>query len=158
MIHKPNARRDAAVCVSKTTRQDMLVSVGELEAALARATFDREDKWLQQVLKSLSRLHEALTRQSIELHSDDGLMAEIVHETPRLSARVDQLRDQHATVLAEIESLRDQFATEQQSQLHPNVTDMRSRVEKLIAKLRQFQTVETDLAYEATLVDIGVGD
>ena len=151
-------QRDIAVGGSKRTRQGMLTAIRRLEEALARATPNRATAWRDEVLKRLTDLESAMTSQAAELRGDDGLMADLILENPRLSTRVAGLRDDYDRLVVEISGLRNEFATERAAEISSNVVDIRSRLASLIDDVRRFQTTETDLIYEAIQVDIGVGD
>ena len=153
-----NTRRHVAIGGSKQTRQGMLAAIRSLEEALARATPSREGPWRDKVLKRLTELELSMAVQASELRGDEGLMADLVLENPRLANRVAQLRDDYDRLVGEISGMRNEFATERTAKISSNVADMRVRLAKLVDDVRHFQSTETDLIYEAIQVDIGVGD
>lgn len=150
--------REMAVGGSKRTRQGMRIGVQKLEKALARATPTRETPWRDDVLKQLTELESVMTAQAAELRSEDGLLADLLLQHPRLARQIAELRDAYDRLVANIRELREKFATERISQISSNVAEMRRRLAKLIEDVRDFQATETDLIYEAIQVDIGVGD
>ena len=151
-------QRDIAVGGSKRARQGMLVAIRSLEEALARATPSRETPWRDEVLERLKELESNMTSQAAELRGDDGLMADLILENPRLANRVTQLRDDCVRLVGEINGLRNEFATERTAEIRSNVAEIRVRLANLIDEVRRFQLTETDLIYAAIQVDIGVGD
>ncbi|NNE00749.1 MAG: hypothetical protein HKN47_25820 [Pirellulaceae bacterium] len=156
--HMNLVRRETAVGDSKRIRRGLLAAIGALESALARATHTRQKQWRDDVIDAVNQLRETLRQHAVELHGDGGLMAEIVLETPRLRARVERLRRQHDRLIYELDAVKMELSTEQRAQMTPNIREIRQRVERLVARLRDFQFMETDLIYEAVQVDIGVGD
>lgn len=148
------SRRDRAVSASRTTRERMLQAMHVLEAALARPAPRRRKAWRSAVAEVLKELEVIMQHQSGELSAQDGLMDELLHETPRLENRIQQLRHQYQDLLHQIRSLYEEFTSEEQTQF-PDIADIRQRLSWLVVALRHFQSRETDLVYEAIQVDIG---
>lgn len=78
-------------------------------------------------------------------------------DAPRLDNQIEDLRRQYADLVREIGSLREEFLSGGKGGW-PNVAEMRKRLAELLTALRDFQSRETDLIYEAIQVDIGAVD
>lgn len=143
---------------SQQTRTRMIRSMQSLEHALAMATYTRESKWRNHVVRTLKRLHDSMTAQASELRGESGLLAELILETPRLSSRINRLREDYDQLVKRIDALHSEFSAEETRKTMPNIADMRERIAELITDLRKFQSEETDLIYEAIQVDIGAAD
>ncbi len=152
------SRRDQAVDASQLTRQLMLKAMHVLESALAKPAPHRESAWRTAVVKALDVLGKTMQRQSADLSGEEGLLADILNEAPRLENRVQQLRRQYDDLVRQIGSLRTEFSSSSVPDGSSDVSDVRQRLAWLLTALRHFQSRETDLIYEAIQVDIGVGD
>ena len=150
-------RRTQAVGSSRDLRDRMLKAMGQLEAALAIASVQRETTWREQVRQSLDTLEETMRNQSTDLTGEDGLLAELLLEEPRLDPRVERLRQHYAELMQQIHDLQSQFAI-RQTESPAAVSQMRDQLGAFVTALRQFQYEETDLIYEAIQVDIGAQD
>ena len=150
-------RRTQAVGSSRDLRDRMLKAMHQLEAALANASVQRETTWREQVRQSLDTLEETMRNQSTDLTGEDGLLAALLLEEPRLDPRVQRLRQHYAELMQQIHVLQSQFAT-RQTDSPVGVTQMRDQLGAFVTALRQFQYEETDLIYEAIQVDIGAQD
>jgi hypothetical protein len=150
-------KRDAAIQASRDDRARMLKAMTALEASLASGAVSRQVAWQQRVTTALGVLEEAMKTQTQELTSGKGVLAEILDKAPRFERQVRHLRDQYADLARQINSLREQFTNDDDSEF-PDVGEIRQRLAWLITAIRHFQARESDLLQEAFCVDIGVGD
>jgi len=155
-VDQPSAR-GRAVDASRLTRERMLKAMRVLESALAKAAPHRETAWRTAVVTALGALERTMQDQSAELCGDEGLLADLLLESPRLDNGIDALRREQADLVRQTGSLREEFLSSDEDHL-PNIADMRQRLARLLTALRDFQARETDLIYEAIQVDIGAAD
>jgi hypothetical protein len=145
---------DAMVGESRLTRERMLGAMRALEAALAKPAPNREAAWGSFVLQALSTLEDVMLRQAIELEDEDGTLAAIARDQPRLLRRIQQLREQYQDLVRQIHSLHEQLSAEDL----PQTGEIRQRLAWVLTAIRHFQSKETDLIFEAISVDIGAAD
>lgn len=157
MTTTDHSSRGRAMDASRLTRERMLKAMHVLESALAKATPRREPAWRTAVVTALGVLERTMQEQSVELCGDEGLLADLLREAPRLDNRIEDLRREYSDLVDQISSLREEFLSEDEEHL-PNVSDVRQQLTLLLTVLRDFQSRETDLIYEATQVDIGAID
>lgn len=156
-VRANQSTRDQAIDSSRLTRERMLKAMRVLESALSKAAPRRESAWRTAVVTALGALERTMQEQAGELCSDEGLLADLLVESPRLDNRIEALRREHADLVHEIGSLREEFLSSDEDHL-PNIADMRQSLARLLTALRDFQARETDMIYEAIQVDIGAGD
>ena len=159
MVPKTNAERDdshseqAERSQAASEEQYRIgVAVRELEDVLATASWKRDQAWKEAVHDALLAVQRVLraTRQSA--NAEDSLLSQVAKEAPRLEPRTRRVRDEYAELERVIGSLCDQLGTQSE------VEDVRQRLRWMISALRRVETKETELLYEAFLVDIGDGD
>ena len=88
---------------------------------------------------------------------DEGLLAAIEHDEPRLRRRVAELRQRYRAVQEDVTALNRQLDTIKAPD-KIDVTDIRQKLERIASELRYQRARETDLVYEAYAVDLGEGD
>ena len=145
---------DAMVGESRLTRERMLGAMRALEAALAKPTPKREAAWASLVLQALSTLEDVMLKQATELEDEDGTLAAIARDQPRLLSRIQQLREQYEDLVRQIHSLHEQLSANDL----PQTGEIRQRLAWILTAIRHFQSKETDLIFEAISVDIGAAD
>lgn len=86
----------------------------------------------------------------------DGYMSEVLAVAPRFSREVEQLHQQHAKFLEQLDLLRDRLKTT--GEQDASWTEAQQDVEAFLAELQAHENRETDLAQAAFEDDVGVGD
>lgn len=150
-------QREIAADDNRTQHIRLTFSMHRLENSLGQAAPGREEKWLSDVDKALELLIVAMNESKEIVCRDDGLIEEIKHTTPRLLSRIVNLRDEFDGLFQQATTLRDQLK-QAANRSNTAFTDLRQRMDWLLSGLRHHQAKETDLIYEATNVDIGIGD
>ncbi|MFN8643409.1 MAG: hemerythrin domain-containing protein [Candidatus Binatia bacterium] len=102
-------------------------------------------------VERLSHLAQHL-REHFALEEAGGYLVEVVLQRPGLQTRVDSLQRQHATLLAEAESLTRDLLGAQPAH------DALSRLVRLLEALRRHENGEHDLFQQAFSDDLGSGD
>jgi uncharacterized protein YhaN len=133
-------------------RGKLIILMNNLEAALAAASFKREDQWNGVVQCELQELQIALRDSRFELNSKEGLFAEIAADHPRLIHRIDNLKQEFSDLERQITTLKDQFRQLDQAL---EVADIRERLSWLLKALRHAQAKENELVFEAIGRDLG---
>lgn len=136
-------------------RHDELTTAIEgLERALAEAGVHRERPWSKRASSALD-----LVRQMIRAHAEDveasrGLFDEIQSVAPRLSRRVDRLREEHASLSVRASELADSLSALDEI----DVARLRRTAAPLLSDLRAHRASEADLMFEAFWMELGAAD
>jgi hypothetical protein len=130
-------------------RSDLLVAMRELEDKVARSSVQVEP-WAEEVRFAFGGTRFALQAHIDEVEAPGGLLPEVLAETPRLTAAVDELINEHGELIEACE--RVSRALEAQP-LDPEV--VRRRVIGLLGRLTIHRQKGADLVYDAYNVDIG---
>ena len=140
---------------SRSERDAMLAAMARLERALSRAAPERSEAWTEEVAAGLDALREAMRTHVLVADAEDGLLIEILEEEPRLATQVEALRKDYVELERIAAMMRDELLDEGQPQ---EAAKARAALRQLLGELRTHQSRESDLIWEAFLVDIGVGD
>ena len=133
-----------------------LAAIERVEGSLASAAPGRQRQWLSEVHEAVAALEEAMSDQSSDTDDENGLMAEIERNEPRLSHQVQRLRREYHELRQQLAALRSQL--DPSSQTTPDYAQIRERVGMLLAAVRHYRGRENDLVFEAYEIDLGVGD
>ncbi len=140
---------------SRHDRNTSCDALHDLENALSAPAPGRHRAWLDDVGTSIDHLLDALTAQAFTDADSASLLSDIAADQPRLAGRIEQLRDDHREIVAELRTIRDLIDAD------PDATDaaaLRDRLADTARRFRRHRTQEADLVYEAVNVDLGVGD
>ncbi len=135
-----------ALEAAKKRRREVADAGVEVEEAIARPKSSPD--WSAAVAAALAELDDAFRSHCDEVEATDGLFEEIAAEAPRLEHQIAELRRRHAEIVAEIERVRAELPG-----LDPD--EVRTRAESLLVTLSRHRAQESDLVWEAYMVDIG---
>lgn len=121
-----------------------------LELAIASPA-KGNDVWLKQVNEDLEDLTKALVDHIHVTESDDGLLAQIIEDAPRLVPDVDVVLADHAEILEAVDLAKDTIGHASSD----NISDVRAAALALLARLFEHRQRGADLVYDAYNVDIG---
>lgn len=142
----------AAYAASREDRDRTHQAMSRLQESLARASAGEE--WLGWVASGLAALAAAMAEELAELKRPDSLLALIASGHPRrFGSRIRILREQYDDLVRQVASLLEQFAQSDGTGLTPG--DIRHRVGWIISALHHCRAQQTDLVYEALLLDLG---
>lgn len=131
---------------AQARREEMEERIAALERALAAAT--GASGWASSVQFRLVDLRGALAAHVVAVEAPDGLLAEIVDGAPRLANAVQRMKDDHAALAEEIDSLVESALTVEPATL-------RERGLELMRDMVLHRHRGSDLVYEAFARDIG---
>lgn len=143
-------RRPAAP--SRSERDVGNDALRELEEALSSPAPGRVDAWRDRADAAITQLIVALNHQHRSDDDEHSLLSEVAREAPRLVPRIEQLREEHRRIRADL--LDAQAAV----RAGADVEEIRDRLSDIGRRYRRHRTAEADLVYEAVNVDLGVGD
>ncbi len=135
-----------ALEAAKKRRRELADAAAEVEDAAARPKSSPD--WPVAVAAALAELDDAFRTHCDEVEADGGLFDEIAEEAPRLEGQISELRRRHAEIACEIERVRNRCG-----RLDPD--DIRTQVASVLGMLSRHRQQESDLVWEAYMVDIG---
>lgn len=130
-------------------RLDLMLAMQGLEKAVASAAPDQET-WLADVRSTSSDVMAALRAHIDEVEGEDGLLAEMRFDAPRLTHMVEDLEREHQDLLAACDRLEEALYADS-----PDIRRGRRRALRLLGQLSLHRQAGADLVYEAYNVDIG---
>ncbi|MDF1594854.1 MAG: hypothetical protein P1T08_01970 [Acidimicrobiia bacterium] len=135
-------------------RAVLLDAAAGLEFAIA-SPVGRGVAWRELVDGELHRLRAALADHTNAVESDDGLLADIVHQAPRLSNLVKLLRKDHLEMDARIGDIIHMVGAVPVDEPDEAGDEIRIATLELLGKLSRHRQKGADLVYRAFNVDIG---
>lgn len=142
---------------ARVDRDALVLAMQSLEAALASPAPGRERLWLMQVANALDGLAEAMRQHLTSTEGPGGLYQAVDQTWPTLAYRAQRLRKEHASLVDQVNALRQQCTCYGPDET-PDYHDLRRRAHWLLTALRHHQAAEADLIFEAFYTDIGIGD
>ncbi len=139
---------NVALSLAGRAREELSIAASRLERSLASP---RTDLWVKQVEEDLHDLRDALTRHIAITESDDGLLAQIVDDSPRLVPEVDIILAEHSELCEAVDLAADIVHMADPERIY----DIRTTVLDLLGRLYAHRQHGADLVYDAYSVDIG---
>jgi len=143
-----------ALTAAARQRAVLLDAAAGLEFAIA-SPIGRGIAWSEHVDGELHRLRGALADHTRAVESDDGLLAEIVMQAPRLSNRVALLKKEHLAMDEQIGEIIRMAGTMSMDALEESADEIRDKTLELLGRLSRHRQKGSDLVYRAYAVDIG---
>ncbi|HSR44906.1 MAG TPA: hypothetical protein VLT15_06720 [Acidimicrobiia bacterium] len=135
-------------------RAVLLDAAAGLEFAIA-SPIGRGAAWREHVDGELHRLRGALADHTREVEGEDGLLADLVHQAPRLSNRVKMLKKEHRELDEQIGEIIHMLGAMPMDGLEDATEDIRERTLALLGKVSRHRQKGADLVYRAYDIDIG---
>lgn len=134
-------------------REALLGAAASVEAALAAPASD--PRWRDRLGERLATLHATLDEHVTAAEADDGILAQVRDEAPRLSNQVDRLAAEHGTITDATERLIDRLEGAPTDQVAGEAESVREQAVELLAAIVRHRQLGADLLYEAYNVDVG---
>lgn len=134
-------------------REALLGAAASVEAALAAPASD--PRWRDRLGERLATLHTTLDEHVTAAEADDGILAQVRDEAPRLSNQVDRLAAEHGTITDATERLIDRLEGAPTDQVAGEAESVREQAVELLAAIVRHRQLGADLLYEAYNVDVG---
>lgn len=134
-------------------REALLGAAASVEAALAAPASD--PRWRDRLGERLATLHATLDEHVTAAEADDGILAQVRDEAPRLSNQVDRLAAEHGTITDATERLIDRLEGAPTDQVTGEAESVREQAVELLAAIVRHRQLGADLLYEAYNVDVG---
>jgi hypothetical protein len=136
-------------------RAGLKSAMSGLEIAIAAPAPGREDEWTHGVRDAVTVLHEVWTRHVLDTEAPGAFLDELVEASPRLANAALRLREEHATILADLLRIEDELARLPVG--GDRVEALRTDLTNVLVALARHRQRGADLVYEAYDVDIGGG-
>ena len=141
---------NAGLVTARERRNDLRQAMAWLENRVARPAATAT--WATDAEAALLELEAALDAHIAEVEGEDGLLASIVADAPRLSGQIAEMRGQHD----ELRAGCDRAITSLHGRVDPAL--VRRRVTSLLGRLAMHRQLGSELVFDAYNVDIGDGD
>ena len=139
-------------------RADLYQAILGLEQAASRPAVAREEEWLTGVIEALDDLEGEILDHIEITERHDGLYAEIVEAAPRLSLKVQLLRDEHPQMQEATSSLKARLTAARDGDALSVDDTARDEIQRLLGRLVKHRQRGADLVWEAYTRDIGGAD
>ena len=136
-------------------RAGLRAAMDELERAIAAPGGGRHAVWVRGVRVAVETLGAALEKHVTATEAEGGLLDDVLHSVPRLAHRIDQLRDEHQSLLAATDAVAKALAGDEAS---VSVDQIRDDVVSLLGGLVRHRHRGAELVYDAYNVDIEAAD
>lgn len=152
MSETASTSRQARLDELRLHRAELRESIDTLEQALAAPAPADRSRWAERVQGALAGL-SADFRVHVEItEGPDGLYAELLDTSPRLSGTVDRLTHEHTRITEQVDAL---LAAVSAADGRVDVDKVRDLGTALIGTLVRHRQRGSDLVYEAYESDIG---
>ncbi len=131
---------------AKKRRLELHDAMAGLEWALARAS--EATDWRVAVIESLHNLLSAYRSHSDEVEAPNGILNDLLVDAPRLSNYVAILKNDHMTIMGDLEALLSDAA-------EIPVSELREIATSLLGDLVRHRQMGADLVWDAVNLDIG---
>jgi len=136
-------------------REELRDALGEAERAISRPAPGRVGAWTSDVEKALIRLDEAFAGHIVVTEKPGGLYEDLLHRAPRLSRKVDRLREEHGTIAQRLEAIIERVQEgDVDTEVWP-LDEVRDDIQRVLGAMVRHRQVGADLIYEAYFIDIG---
>jgi hypothetical protein len=135
-------------------RADLHHALVGVERAISSPAVAREGDWTKDVAIALRDLREALVEHIEVTERESGLYEEIRQRAPRLSNKIDQLRDEHPEIREAASALIDRLDTDGVGERWP-LPAARDELQRLLGRVVRHRQLGADLVWEAYNLDIG---
>ncbi len=140
---------------SRAHRRGVQKACVELEHALARPVGKNSQQWSADTAARFRDLADAFRHHAEQSEGPDGLLREIVESAPRLTHAVDQVKEEHEDLLAEMARLEAMTADDD---ARSNLDEIRKDALQLRQDIEGHRQRGADLIYEAYSVDVEGGE
>lgn len=138
-------------------RADLYQAILGLERAAARPAVAREEQWVMGVIEALEELEREILDHIEVTERPDGLYAEIIHAAPRLSHKVQLLRDEHPQMREAASAFKARLTATSFGDAR-SVDAARDEIQHVLGRLVKHRQLGADLVWEAYSHDIGGAD
>jgi hypothetical protein len=128
-------------------RVDIHAALVDIEEATSSPAIGREEEWAHDVVERLTRLREMTERA-------EGLYDEILQKAPRLSDKVDHLKEEHPVIRDGISEILARLRTNPVGTTW-SLQEARDELRSILGRVVRHRELGADLVWEAYSLDIG---
>jgi hypothetical protein len=151
---KPSEKVTPTLGKTARRREDLYRSILALERAAARPAAEREGEWTGGVIEALAALEREILEHIEITEGPEGLYDEIVESAPRLSHKIQRLREEHPQLQEATTTLKSRLETKPVGD-ERSLAEARDEIQRLLARLVKHRQLGADLVWEAYGLDIG---
>lgn len=135
-------------------RADLHAALVEVEQAISSPAVGREADWVKEVVLHLEDLGRTIQEHIEVTERPEGLYGEISHKAPRLSTKIERLRQEHPMMRDGTIAVIAKLQTTGVGEAWP-LDDARDDLQRLLGKIVRHRQLGADLVWEAYNLDIG---
>jgi len=135
-------------------RADLHAALVEVEEAISSPAVGREADWAKEVIGTLEELGHTIAEHIEVTERPEGLYDEITHRAPRLSTKIERLKEEHPAMRDGTIELIAKLQTVGIGDEWP-LDEARDDLQRLLGKIVRHRQLGADLVWEAYNLDIG---
>ena len=135
-------------------RADLHAALVEVEEAISSPAVGREADWAKEVIGTLEELGHTIAEHIEVTERPEGLYDEITHRAPRLSTKIERLKEEHPAMRDGTIELIAKLQTVGIGDEWP-LEEARDDLQRLLGKIVRHRQLGADLVWEAYNLDIG---
>lgn len=135
-------------------RADLRQALVQVEQAISSPAVGRETDWTKEVVRGLQDLGHTLQEHIEVTERTGGLYEEITQRAPRLSGKIELLREEHPEIRDATSALLTKLETTSIGQTW-ELSDARNELQRLLGRVVRHRQLGADLVWEAYNLDIG---
>lgn len=135
-------------------RADLRQALVQVEQAISSPAVGRETDWTKEVVRGLQDLGHTLQEHIEVTERTGGLYEEITQRAPRLSGKIELLREEHPEIRDATSALLTKLETTSIGQTW-ELSDARNELQRLLGRIVRHRQLGADLVWEAYNLDIG---
>jgi hypothetical protein len=151
--HAP-AEITPALAETARRRADLHHALIAVEQAISSPALGRESDWSKEVMRQLQDLTHAIEEHIEVTERTEGLYEEISARAPRLSNKIDRLRDEHPELRDASVALIAKLETTPVGEPW-DLSEARDDLQRLLGRVVRHRQLGADLVWEAYNLDIG---
>lgn len=151
------ADSDSVLDQALRRRAELYDSVKAVVRALEVASPGREQEWLRRVLHALAHLQSEFHEHVETTEAPDGVHAQMLHDQPRLAARIRRLSDEHQVINDRVDAVV-ALAADDTIDDTERISRIRDVATEVVAMITRHRQRSADVVYEAYNTDIGLGE
>jgi len=150
----PSPQLTPTLAETARRRADLHHALVGVERTISSPAVGRENDWTKDVALALRDLREALIEHIEVTEREAGLYDEICQRAPRLSNKIEHLRDEHPDMRETTTALIDRLESDGVGEAWP-LTHARDELQRLLGRVVRHRQLGADLVWEAYNLDIG---
>lgn len=135
-------------------RVDIHSALVDVEEATSSPAIGREEEWARDVVERLTKLRETIEEHIEVTERAEGLYDEILNKAPRLSDKIDHLKQEHPVMRDGISEILAKLRTNPVGTTW-SLQEARDELRQMLGRVVRHRELGADLVWEAYNLDIG---